>query len=207
MGQANELLFIDTETGGLDHSQDALLSVGLVHWRDGAILGQQEIWVQPEGLHVGTKALEVNRIDMAHHRKFAVSRREASERMYRLVRSWMPWSSEKQRVILAGHNVGFDINFVRPLFGGYWSKLVLHRSVDTSTLLQFLAHTGRIPAGKEASLDQAVRLFGINIPDELRHTALADALGTAELYTRLVNLVSLSTDQPEQERLFDERRG
>ncbi len=190
MGSPNELLFLDCETGGLDAQRDALLSIGLVHWSDGEIKNQSEVLVQPEGRNVEPKALQVNRINMAVHRRTAISRREAGERMYRLVRAWFPWSNEKDRIILAGHNIGFDIAFTRSLFNDYWTKLVVPRSVDTSSLLILLEHAGRIPPETSYSLDRAIRLFGLQIEDHLRHTALGDAKVTAELYTKLVGLIA-----------------
>ena len=42
------LLVLDTETGGLDPETDALLSVGLVDWRDGLVTRKLEILVDAE---------------------------------------------------------------------------------------------------------------------------------------------------------------
>lgn len=40
-----------------------------------------------------------------------------------------------------------------------------------------------------AKLDQAIAYFGLTMPAGQRHTALADALATAELYSHLLGLL------------------
>jgi len=58
------LLFIDTETGGIDPYVHSLLSIGLVVWENGQILAQKEIFVNDGVLNVTQSALLVNQINM-----------------------------------------------------------------------------------------------------------------------------------------------
>lgn len=177
------LVFCDTETGGLSPETDALLSIGLVDWVDGQILNTTEILVDPGGLVCGAKAMEVNRIDLDVHLAYSVPRAEAT----RLVRDWC---RPRGRVVLAGHNVGFDVSFIRRLFApDVLRKLVSHRMVDTMQILAYLGDAGVIPPGI-GKLDQAMSHFGLTMPEGKRHTALGDALVTAELYTRLLAEIS-----------------
>lgn len=177
------LVFCDTETGGLSPETDALLSIGLADWVDGQILDTTEIFVDPEGLVCGAKAMEVNGIDLDVHLAYSVSRSDAAK----LLRDWC---RPRGRVILAGHNLGFDLAFLKPLFGpGMWSASFSHRVLDTMQVLLFLGHAGLIPEGI-GKLDQAIAHFGLAMPEGKRHTALADALATAELYSRLLQVIS-----------------
>jgi hypothetical protein len=64
-----------------------------------------------------------------------------------------------------------------------------HRSVDTHTLLFLLCLMGDIPSSALTS-DGAFDYFGIRVPDEIRHTALGDALATSKLLLNLLPLVS-----------------
>lgn len=181
-----DLLFIDTETGGLFPQTDALLSIGLAKWSDGHIVETREILVQPDHLNVSPSALAVNRINMAKHIKHALSRRDAAELLVRTVNEWFHYAQDK--VVLAGHNVAFDVNFTRPLLGKVWPRVFLHRTVDTSALLQYLSHAQRMPDLQ--SLDQALKYFNIEIESSKRHTALGDAVATAQLYDALLLAVS-----------------
>ena len=63
--------------------------------------------------------------------------------------------------------------------------------LDTASILRFLSLTGRLPAAAVAS-SEAFAHLGVSIAAEMRHTALGDARATAELLTRLVELVTPS---------------
>lgn len=177
------LLVLDTETGGLDPVRHALLSVGLVDWRDGEVLRTEEILIDPEGLECDPKAMAVNQIDLDLHCAYSVSRAEAAE----LIRSFCapmgrPW--------IAGHNVFFDVGFIRRLFTPEALRATFsHRMLDTMQVLGFLGHAGLIPENI-AKLDQAMTHFGLTMPEGKRHTALGDALVTAELYSRLLQTIA-----------------
>ncbi len=189
----SEVLFIDTETGGLNPETDALLSIGMVHWRDGEILGTREILVQSGSRVVTSRAIEVNKIVLRTHNANAMSRRSAAELFYRTCENWFPEHSKKNRITLGGHNIGFDINFIRPLFGDRWADTYSHAFIDTSSVFALLWHSGRVP-GELRSLDQGLRHFGISVEAQARHTALGDALGTAKLWTAVVESLKQPRD-------------
>lgn len=177
------MLVLDTETGGLNPETDALLSVGLVDWRDGDVLRQEEILIDAESLVCSPQALAVNGIDLDLHHGYSVTRAEAAERI-------RDFCAPMGRPWIAGHNVQFDIGFVRRLFApDVLRKTFSHRVMDTMQVLGYLGHAGLIPV-ELAKLDQAMAHFGITMPEGKRHTALADALATAELYSRLLKVIT-----------------
>jgi DNA polymerase III alpha subunit (gram-positive type) len=92
-----------------------------------------------------------------------------------------------REVKVVGHNVGFDMAFLKKLIfdanRGPLPKLS-HRSVDTHTLLQALVWLGRIPEICTTS-DGALRHFCIDIPERDRHTALGDARAAVRLLNRI----------------------
>lgn len=176
------LVIIDSETGGLNPETDALLSVGLVDWSDGVVRRSTEILIDPEGRRCDPKAMEVNRIDLEIHCAYSVTRAEAAEQI-------RDFCAPMGRPIMAGHNVQFDIGFIRRLFApDVLRKTFSHRALDTLQLLLFLEHARLIPSGI-GKLDQAMAHFGLTMPEGKRHTALGDALVTAELYTRLLGVI------------------
>lgn len=176
------LVFCDTETGGLSPDTDALLSIGLADWQDGVIGETCEILVDPEGLRCTPKALEVNHIDLDVHCGYSVPRSEAA----RMVRDWC---RPRGRVMLGGHNVNFDIGFLQRLFApGMWGMSFSYRYIDTLQVLGFLEHAGLIPAGI-GKLEQATEHFGIEVAPGKRHTALADAIASARVYTAALDLM------------------
>lgn len=178
-----QLLVIDCETGGLNPETDALLSVGLVDWVDGKVTRQEEILIDAEHLTCSPKALEVNGIDLDAHHAYSVPRAHAAKQIQDFCRPM-------GRPVICGHNVQFDIGFVRRLFTPETlRKTFSHRAMDTLQVLLYLGHAGLIPEGI-GKLDQAMTHFGLTMPEGKRHTALGDALVTAELYTRLLAQIS-----------------
>lgn len=177
------ILWCDTETGGLNPETDALLSVGLVDYQDGKILRSEEVLIDASGLVCDPKALAVNHIDLDLHHAYSVTRVEAAERI-------RDFCAPMGRPFVGGHNVAFDVSFIRRLFApDVLRKMVSHRTLDTLQLLAYLGDSGRIPPGI-GKLDQAMAHFGLTMPEGKRHTALGDALVTAELYTRLLQTIA-----------------
>lgn len=182
---SDKILFIDTETGGLDPGKHSLLSVGLVLWREAKIYDTKEIFINDGHLKATKEALEINRIDLDQHRKTAISPAEAIQQIIHFIKRNFD-SSEK--ITLAGHNIGFDISFIRYLFesqrykfGSYFS----HRSIDTSSILYYLYLAGLLESRIVGS-SEAFKHFGIEVSG--RHTALGDSIATAELFTKLIRL-------------------
>jgi DNA polymerase-3 subunit epsilon len=85
--------------------------------------------------------------------------------------------------------VHFDADFLRSFFTANnqdFSKYFSHRIIDTSSILHYLYLSGQIKQ-KAISSDEAFDLFDIKV--EGRHTALGDAIATAKLFTKLLNLI------------------
>jgi DNA polymerase III epsilon subunit-like protein len=109
---------------------------------------------------------------------------------YELIERYLAKTFAGQVATIVGHNVGFDVAFLKKLaFLSGRDELsgLSHRVIDTHTLLYRLAVAGRIPANAVSSTG-AFEHFGINIQDELRHTALGDAVATRELFLRIIQL-------------------
>jgi DNA polymerase-3 subunit epsilon len=187
MKHRDKILFIDTETGGLDPKNHSLLSVGLVLWRECKIFDIQEVFVNDGKLNATREALEINGIDLDQHRKTSVAPGKAIRQMIQFMKRNFDTS---ELITLAGHNVGFDISFVRFLFESQnyrFADYFSHRSIDTSSILHYLYFTGKLESKIVSSTD-AFKHFGIEVAG--RHTALGDAIATAELFTKLIELTN-----------------
>ena len=187
-----KLLVIDTETGGIDPDRHSLLSLAAVVWADGRIEGEIEIFVAEPDITVTARAMEINRIDLIEHAHKAMAPAEALARLLSFVADHFRSDlAAGEQLVLAGHNVGFDIGFLRRLCrlaGVPFPAIISHRSLDTASVLRFLSLAGIVPPSAVASTE-AFAYLGVRVPEKLRHTALGDARATAELLTRLVGLV------------------
>ena len=180
------LLFIDTETGGMNPDKHSLLSLAMVIWEDMEILDSQELLINDGILAVTREALSVNKIDMEKHKQLAVTPSQAIGKILIFIRKYFP---QQVKIKLAGHNVHFDANFLRSFFSRNnmdFSKYFSHRIIDTSTIMHYLYLAGHIKH-KAISSDAAFDLFDIKV--EGRHTAIGDAIATAKLFTKLLYLI------------------
>jgi len=181
----DRLLFIDTETGGLNPNKHSLLSLAMVVWEDREIIDSQELLINDGKLSVTEKALSINKIDIKKHKQSAISSSQALEKIYLFINKHFP---QQRKITLAGHNVHFDVNFLKFFFfenNENFNKYFSHRIIDTSSILYYLYLAGHIKR-RAISSDEAFDLFEIKV--EGRHTALGDAIATAKLFTKLLDL-------------------
>lgn len=178
-------LFLDTETGGLEVARHSLLSMGLAVGEDGVLRDSLEILVRHEPYVVSAGGMAVNRIDLVQHDRVALDGPAALTAFDAFLQKHFPGDSP---VTLVGHNVAFDRAFLGAFLEGLGRPLeprISHRIVDTHSLACALRDAGRL-ALNNLSSSALFQHFGIVIPEDKRHTALGDALGTFELYWKLV---------------------
>jgi len=84
------------------------------------------------------------------------------------------------RSVIVGHNVAFDLGFINPRLKKYCHAHIDNQTIDTIVLAKFLGIRSR-----GFSLDDLLTFYGIESIG--RHTALGDALMTAEVFLRLVS--------------------
>ena len=73
------ILFLDTETGGLDETQYDLLSVGMVVWEDNKIIDTKEILISKAEYKTDPEAMKVNGLDLLSLQKNGISELMAIE--------------------------------------------------------------------------------------------------------------------------------
>lgn len=182
-----KLLFIDTETGGVDCNKHSLLSIGLVVWDyNQGIIDSIEILIKNKKYLITKEAQRINKFNKEEHEKTAIEHQKAIERIL----EFCSWHFEKGLLIpLAGHNTQFDVGFIKVFLKNNkrsYNQIFSHRILDTYTLVRSLYYSGKINMDISSSA-QAFKYFNIKI--ENRHTAKEDAIATAELFSRLLELL------------------
>jgi DNA polymerase-3 subunit epsilon len=92
-----------------------------------------------------------------------------------------------QKATIAGHNVHFDVGFLKRLFeeeGIQYNQYFSHRLIDTASILNYLYFSGVLP-DQLSSSDAAFKYFSISPVG--RHTSLGDAVATAQLFNKLIS--------------------
>ncbi|ULH15371.1 3'-5' exonuclease [Deinococcus sp. KNUC1210] len=172
------IIFLDTETGGQNPAIHSLLTIGLVTLEGGELTRPLHLRLRHETYNVRPEAMAVNGIDLqAHH-----AQAQDAETVAQAIRDY---AAEVGRVMLGGHNFGFDLTFLRPLLPDL-GKVFRRGYTDTKLAAQFLIHAGVLPRSVGTPLDQLAKYFGI---EYAAHDALEDARTTAQVYVRLMGLV------------------
>ena len=183
----NRILFIDTETGGVNPKKHSLLSVGVVVWdAEKGIIYSNEMFIKSKENVVTSTAQRINHFNPKIHDENSIEPKEffaSIEKIYKL------YFHEFQEIPLGGHNTQFDIAFIRKMYednGRSYEKIFSHRVIDTYSILKFLCDSGKLHLDYISSA-KAFKKFGIVVNG--RHTALGDAIATARLYEQMLLLI------------------
>jgi DNA polymerase III epsilon subunit-like protein len=162
---------VDVETTGLD-AGDRIISVGFVKVLRGKTLDTWSSLVNPRGKFISRGAEEVHGLvdsDLTDAPTFD-SLRDSIGR-------WL-----QPDVIFVGHNLGFDFSMLRREFEASGSPLTTLTGLDTMTL----AAAAGIAAGR-ISLSELLERLGL--ANSAEHTAVGDALATAQAVIALLGLL------------------
>jgi len=191
MSQKRKLLIIDTETGGLDPAVQSILSIAAVVWNDGGIEDHYYTLVAEPEIVAEEGALKVNKLTVAQVQDEGVSPLAA----FHGLQSMLQKHDMRTDVRLVGHNVAFDVGFLKRLLRlagqeAAYRKMFSYRSLCTQTGALLLEQAGRIDLpGGSASLDALVKLWAIKLDRTDGHNALADAFATAGVLNKELAMI------------------
>lgn len=197
------LLFVDTETGGLDPTKHSLLQIGLVCYDSEAreILAQKKINVKHDEYVVTAKAMQINGINLVNLDASGNDTWGALMQVINFLEGYFPMKIQStsdrdvvgarpsKPIVMVGHNLILDKGMLHKLFDEFGMSLdswISYRSIDTMSFLYALQFLGKIPAEVDG-LFEAAQHFGIT---QLRpHDALDDCLTTIQVFERCLDLM------------------
>lgn len=167
---AASFVVFDTETTGLDPTQDRLVQIGALRVLGGAVVPGEALdtLINPE-MPIPASATAIHHITDA-----MVADAPDMTTGARLLRNLSGGS------ILVAHNAPFDMGFLTRADGD-WPHLVL----DTILISAVLFGPTELH-----DLDSVCARLGIEIPDHLRHTAMGDAHATANALCRMLPMLT-----------------
>lgn len=77
----DRLLFIDTETGGIEPTEHSLLSIGIVVWENGNTIFEDELYIKDKTYKTTSQALSINNIDISQIDKIGVNKYEVIKKL------------------------------------------------------------------------------------------------------------------------------
>jgi len=180
---------VDTETTGLDEITNDIIEISLLRYSDGV----QKTWllkpIDPKEISI--EALRVNKHnieDLLHQTKQGKELYRNPSEVIVEIENWInednvPTSNR----CLVGHNVGFDIGFLKRL----WEKCNSSdtfpfgkRYLDTMQI-QFFMDLSKSSLSESYSLSNTIKRYGIK--NDKAHTAAADTKATKELLDKQIN--------------------
>ena len=188
-------LFMDTETGGLT-PQHSLLTVSCIAVDDKfnvVSLGDNHpglyLRIRHDEYALTAGALEVNKINLAEHHQKAMPLDVARD----MLRSYLLRACQvtnKKRLVPAGHNVAFDVQFIRAnlLTNQQWDEFFTYPSLDTAAIARFFNSVGMLGGGGY-SLTALRNRFLPHLNQSVMHDAETDNLVTIELAKKFATMV------------------
>lgn len=180
------LVFLDTETTGINPIDNQILTIGYVIEQNGRIIKQRLLNLKYMGGAFSRKALEVNGIDLKAHNEQALHPTDALFELSADLKSYYPKK-------IVAHNASFDKSFIDVAFRKWavYDEAFIVRSnwLCTMQLASWLVHEGVLRTDRsKANLDAVLRAVGFDDRGSDAHGALSDALLSREAYHRMKHL-------------------
>lgn len=181
-----KLLFVDTETGGVNEKENSLLSVALIFWEDKLVKDKLEFFIKEKKYNVTEKAMEINQLNLETIEKLGIEKKEAVKK----INDFIIKNFNGEKAVICGHNINFDIRFIKELYnkvGEDYEQYISYRSLDTASIFRFLTIAGKFGAKQVNSLDDAIKYFNLTFNN--RHTAMGDIEKTIEIFNKLIEII------------------
>ena len=179
-------IVVDVETGGIDSKQHALLEVAMIslQMNEQGQFSIDSLFHEHIIPHAQTtldpKSLEFNKIDPFHPFRFAKTEKEALGHLFSEIKK-LKKQYQCSHAVLVGHNAWFDLSFINEAAARNKLKSPFHAftSFDTATLSALIYGQTVLP--------KALKAAGIDYNAEEAHSAIYDAMRTAQLFCKIVN--------------------
>lgn len=172
----NEYIVLDTETTGLNHKKDEILSIGAVKIKDGKIITSQsfEIFIKPlkDINHESIKIHHITPTDLEN----GVSIDEALEQLLFFIGN-LP---------IVGYYISFDINILNTHLKEFIGTTLHNESIELSSM--YYQRYKKHSAHEFVDLKFDTIMTNLNLPELGKHDALNDAIMSAMIFLKLQNL-------------------
>jgi len=179
-------IIIDLETTGTNPNEDAILEIALItiKYKLNNIYPNKIIHYHIDPfkiLNFNKKSLDFNKIIPFHPFRYAISEHEALTNIFNFIKKEIALTKFKKSILI-GHNIYFDLSFLNSAIKrNNIKKNPFHTFtyLDTSTLGLLIF--------KEHILYKILKKANIKSNSKDFHSALYDAMKTAELFCNIIN--------------------
>jgi len=176
-------LIIDTETTGLSHNYNQVLTVGMLladFEQKLDFVNSRHIKIKHKKYNVSGLALKINKIDLKEHDKIGINPTDACLEINQFIKK-----NRIKNIPLIGHNIGFDMRFLRELYKKENEDFILDmETLDTRSIWIDLRSKGIVPCELKSNLRTVAQHFDVDYSNA--HDALEDCKITAQVFHRMV---------------------
>jgi DNA polymerase III epsilon subunit-like protein len=180
------LVVIDTETGGLDPQKQSLLSLAAVLWCDRELIAETQMFICEPEIQMDSESYRIHGLQPSWLKQNGLAPCQAVEHLEDFIASHFKQTGP---IVIAGHNVTFDVGFLKRLYrlaDADYSRQFSHRTLDTAAIGLFMILADILPNGA-ASSDELFKHFQVPFGQNERHSALGDARATATLINAMLS--------------------
>ena len=188
----NKIIFIDTETGGVNPEKAALIQLSGIIRIDKKDVEKFNFYIKPfENSEVTEKALEVQgrTLEDLKTDKY-VEEKEVYKQFINLLDKYIDKYDRTDKFIVAGYNVRFDVDILKAFFQRHGNNF-LFSYLDSSMLdplysIRLLQIAEVLPVLENNKLETWCKHFGIELK---AHDSLEDIEATKKLIGKLISLI------------------
>lgn len=188
----NKIIFIDTETGGVNPEKTALIQLSGIIRIDKKDVEKFNFFIKPfENSEVNEKALEVQgrTLEELKTEKY-VEEKEVYKQFVNLLDKYVDKYDKRDKFIVAGYNVRFDVDMLKAFFQRHGNNF-LFSYLDSSMLdplysIRLLQVAGILPVLENNKLETWCKHFGIELK---AHDSLEDIEATKKIIGKLIELI------------------
>lgn len=188
----NKIIFIDTETGGVNAEKSALIQLSGIIEVDGAEKEKFNFYIKPfENSEVNEKALEVQgrTLEELGTEKY-INESIIYKKFLEILDKYIDKYDKNDKFIVAGYNVKFDIDILKALFERNNNKFLFSyfnsSMLDPLYSVRLLQVAGVLPVLENNKLETWCKYFNIELK---AHDSLQDITATKKLIEKLVELI------------------
>ena len=188
----NKIIFIDTETGGVNAEKSALIQLSGIIEVDGTEKEKFNFYIKPfENSEVNEKALEVQgrTLEELGTEKY-IDESIIYKKFLEIIDKYIDKYDKNDKFIVAGYNVKFDIDILKALFERNNNKFLFSyfnsSMLDPLYSVRLLQVAGMLPVLENNKLETWCKYFNIELK---AHDSLQDITATKKLIEKLVELI------------------
>ena len=188
----NKIIFIDTETGGVNAEKSALIQLSGIIEVNGVEKEKFNFYIKPfENSEVNEKALEVQGRTLEELRtdKY-IDESIIYKKFLEILDKYIDKYDKNDKFIVAGYNVKFDIDILKALFERNNNKFLFSyfnsSMLDPLYSVRLLQVASMLPVLENNKLETWCKYFNIELK---AHNSLQDITATKKLIEKLVELI------------------